>query len=182
MNLLGNLLIAPPAVKNNFWHQSTILLTEHNTQGSIGLIINKRSELSIRDFGLQLGFQINYPGFVYIGGPVNVKSLSFLHTPEWTSMNTMHLTPEFSISSAEDILPRMSTGDVPQKWRLFLGMAGWAPGQLKGEIAGDPPWNKNSSWCLATADTDLVFDTDGKEQWCNCLDKSGLEFAQNMLL
>ena len=181
MNLLGNLLIAPPAVKNNFWHQSTILVTEHNTQGSIGLIINKRSDLSIRDFGSQLGFQLNYPGHVYIGGPVNVKSLSFLHTPEWESTNTMHLSSELSISSAEDILPRMSIGDVPYKWRIFLGMAGWAPGQLNGEILGNPPWTKANSWCIATTDVDLIFDTDGKDQWCNCLDKSGLEFAQSML-
>jgi putative transcriptional regulator len=181
MNLIGNLIIAPPAVKNNFWHKTVILLTEHHAQGSIGLVINKRSELTIANFGKQVGFELDIPGYIYVGGPVNNKSLSFLHTNEWISKNTYRINDRFSISSAEDILPRLAMGDHPIKWRLFLGMCGWSPGQLIGEIKGDHPWNHNNSWCLATADHELVFGSDGKDQWCNALDRSGLEFAQNIL-
>jgi hypothetical protein len=34
---------------------------------------------------------------------------------------------------------------------------------------------------LATGDQELVFGTDNKDQWCNALDRSGLEFAQKIL-
>jgi putative transcriptional regulator len=181
MNLLGNLIIAPPAVKTTFWHKTTIIITEHHHQGSVGLVLNKRSELTIHAFGQQLGFEINQPGHLYIGGPVNPQSLSFLHTNEWVSKNTMRINDRFSVSSAEDILPRMAMGDLPIKWRLFLGMAGWSAGQLVGEIKGIPPWNHNTSWCLCSADLDLVFDSDDSDQWCHCLDRSASEFAQNIL-
>jgi putative AlgH/UPF0301 family transcriptional regulator len=60
-------------------------------------------------------------------------------------------------------------------------MAGWAQGQLNGEIKGESPWPKETSWCVSTADLDVVFGSDNKDQWCNALDRSGLEFAQNML-
>lgn len=181
MNLVGNILIAPPAVKNNFWHKSVIIVTEHHNQGSVGLVLNKRSNMSIREFGNQLGFELNIPGFVYVGGPVNSKSLSLLHSNEWYSKNTMRINDTFSLSSADDILPRMAEGDCPIYWRLFLGMCGWGPGQLRAEIKGESPWTHETSWCLASPSIDLVFGSDNKDQWTSALDRSAFEFAQTVL-
>ena len=182
MNLIGNLLIAPPAVKGSFWYKTVIMITEHHSHGSVGLVINKRSTLSIRDFGEQVGIPLSVDGYVYQGGPVNPHSLSFLHTNDWTCKNTLRINDTVSISSAEDILPRLAIGDHPSQWRLFLGLCGWGPGQLAGEIAGTPPFKKETSWCTSSADLDLIFESDNKDQWCNALDYSGKEFAQNMLL
>lgn len=181
MNLVGNLLIAPPAIKGNFWYKTVILITEHQPHGSVGLVLNKRSQLSVKDFGRQLGFDLDYPGYIYQGGPVNVKSLSFLHTSEWSCKNTMRINHECAVSSAEDILPRLAMGDCPKRWRIFLGMAGWGPGQLLGEIKGNPPWNHNNSWCTASSNLNLIFNSDNKDQWVASLDRSASEFAQNIL-
>ena len=182
MNLIGNLLIAPPAVKGNFWYKTVIMITEHHVHGSVGLVLNKRSSLSIREFGNQLGMPLNVEGYVYQGGPVNPQSLSFLHSNEWHSKNTLRINETFSLSSADDILPRLAMGDHPRKWRMFLGLCGWGPGQLLGELNGTPPWRKEHSWCTSGADLNLIFESDQKDQWCNALDRSGLEFAQNILL
>ena len=157
------------------------MVTEHHHEGSVGLVLNKRSQMSVVDFGEQLGFKLDLPGFVYLGGPVNVKSLSFLHTPEWRSKNTHRINEEFSISSADDILPRLAMGDTPKQWRIFLGLCGWSPNQLLGEVKGISPWNHTTSWCTANATPELVFGSDNKDQWCNALDRSGLEFAQSIL-
>ena len=181
-DLTGSLLIAPPAVKGNFWYKTVVMVTEHHNDGSIGIVLNKRSSMSIVEFGAQLGYEIDLPGFVYLGGPINVKSLSFLHTNEWKSKNTLRINDEFSLSSADDILPRLAMGDTPKQWRILLGMCGWSPKQLIGEIKGTPPWNQNTSWCTASSSLDVVFGSDNKDQWCNALDRSGLEFAQNSLI
>jgi len=181
MELHGNLLIAPPALKGNFWYKTVILLTEHHANGSVGLVLNKRSQMSILEFGQQLGIDIDLPGFVYLGGPVNIKNLSFLHTNDWSSTNTMRINDELSLSSDHDILPRLSQGNVPSQWRLFLGMAGWGPGQLDGELKGKTPFNHTFSWCTVKSSTSLVFDNDTNDQWCTALDQSGLEFAQNII-
>lgn len=182
MNLVGNLLIAPPAVKGNFWYKTVVMVTEHHHHGSVGLVINKRSHMTLIEFGDQIGFPLNVDGYVYLGGPVNVKNLSMLHTNEWSSTNTLKVNDEFSISSDEHILPRLANGDTPERWRLLLGVCGWSPGQLLGEIKGTPPWQSSTSWCHCKADIDLVFENDNKDQWCSALDRSGLEFAQNILL
>ena len=180
-DIIGNLLIAPPSVKGNFWYKTVLMITENHTDGSVGLVLNKRSQMSIVEFGEQLGVNLDLPGFIYLGGPLNVKSLSFLHTNEWRSTNTMRVNSKFSLSSAEDILPRLAMGDAPKQWRIFLGMCGWSPGQLESEIKGTPPYDHNVSWCTAQSDLSLVFGSDNKDQWCNALDRSGQEFAQNML-
>ena len=182
MEVIGNLLIAPPAVKGNFWYKTVITITEHNSHGSVGVVLNKRSQLTIREFGRQLNYDLDYDGYVYQGGPVNVKSLSFLHTNDWVCSNTLRVNEFFSVSSAEDILPRLQLGDSPSQWRIFLGMCGWGPGQLYAEIKGDPPWSHITSWCTAsTSNLDLIFGSDNKDQWTVALEHAGLEFAQNVL-
>lgn len=181
MDLIGNLLIAPPSVKGNFWYKTVVMVTEHHREGSLGLVLNKRSHMSLHEFGEQLGFNLDMPGFVYMGGPVNPKNLSFLHTNDWVCKNTMRINNQFSLSSADDILPRIAEGDTPERWRLFLGVAGWSPNQLLCEISGKPPFQHNTSWCTAKSDLNLVFGSDNKDQWCNALDRSGLEFAQSIL-
>jgi putative transcriptional regulator len=181
MNLAGKLLIAPPAVKGTFWYKTVILVTEHHNNGSLGLVLNKRSQMSIAEFGAQVNVQIDQPGYIYLGGPVNVKALTMLHTTEWYCSNTLHVTPDLAISSAEDMLPKLAVGDCPKQWRLFLGICGWAPNQLINEIQGKHPYPHDTSWLTATPENPLVFDLDLKEQWTSSIEKSGQEFAQTIL-
>ena len=181
MNMVGNLLIAPPAVKNSFWQKSVIMVTEDHAHGSVGVIINKRSNVSVVEFAKQLGFVVDLPGFVYIGGPVNSKNLSFLHTNEWRCNNTLRINEHFSLSSSHEMVPRMAAGDVPEKWRIILGVAGWAPGQLNGELEGTAPFKHENSWCVTKSNIELVFGNDNNEQWCNAIDQSAQEFAENLL-
>jgi putative transcriptional regulator len=181
MELTGNLLIAPPSVKGNFWYKTVVLVTEHHHSGSMGLVLNKRSQMTVNEFVSQLGFDMDVPGFLYLGGPINVKCLSFLHTNEWRCNNTMRINNHLSLSSAEEILPRLVLGDRPKSWRMFLGVCGWSPNQLISEIKGVPPYDQNVSWCTAQSDKELVFGTDLKEQWVQSLERSGQEFAQNIL-
>jgi putative transcriptional regulator len=181
MNLAGTLLIAPPAVKNTFWHKTVIAVTEHHGQGSVGFVLNKRSSLSIFEFGKQMNCDIDLPGYVYVGGPVNSQSLTMLHSTDWRTTNTLRISNKLSLSSTGDMIHRLASGDRPEYYRIFLGMCGWAVNQLEGEIEGKPPWTKETSWCLTKSTMDLVFGSDQQDQWCDALDKSGLEFAQNIL-
>jgi putative transcriptional regulator len=181
MNIVGNLLIAPPSVKNNFWQKSVVMVTEDHAHGTAGVIINKRSNMSVVEFAQQLGIALGLPGFVYIGGPVNPKNLSILHSSEWTCSNTMRINDEFSLSSSHDMIPRFAVGDLPEKWRIILGVSGWAPGQLNSELEGTAPFKHENSWCVVKSSVKLVFGDDNNAQWCNAIDQSAQEFAENLL-
>jgi len=180
MDLVSRLLITPPSVKGSFWYKTVVMVVEHHSQGSIGLVLNKRSDLTINKLGERMGIDIDIPGYIYNGGPVSQTSLSMIHTSDWSCTNTLKLNDEFSLSSAKEILPRLANGDQPAQWRLFFGMAGWHPQQLYQEIAGIRPFIHDTSWCLCDSSTDLVFNYDSKLQWNAALEKSAEEFAQSI--
>lgn len=181
MDFAGTLLIAPPKIKDSFWYKSVIFVTEHHRNGSMGLILNKRSEMSITEFTEQIGPAMNIPGYMYLGGPVNIKALTMLHSSEWQCSNTMQVNDDFSISSAEDLLTRLGDGDAPKHFRLFLGLCGWAPNQLMSELKGTPPRDHSFSWLTSSANHEIVFDFDQKDQWFKAVEHSGQEFAQSIL-
>lgn len=180
MDFTGKLLIAPPKMKTGFWYKSVIFITEDHINGSMGLLLNKRSSVTVTDFTEQIGQRLNIPGFIYIGGPVNMKALCMLHSSEWSCNNTLQVTPEFSISSSDDLLPRLGDGDAPKHFRLFLGLCGWAPTQLQEEYEGAPPRDRNASWLIASANHDLVFNHDLKDQWLQSLEKCSSDFVQSI--
>lgn len=181
--MIGKLLIAPPVDTGSLWDRTIILITEHDVAGSTGIILNKPSRMPLSEFGDRLGHDLeNLDGYVHIGGPVKPTSVSFLHTNDWFSTNTMIVNDFVSISSAADIIPRLAIGDAPKRWRLMLGMCTWEPEQLLGEINAVAPWDHSLQWCVSSSNLDLLFDTDEEDQWNIALDVCGMEFAQNFMI
>jgi putative transcriptional regulator len=181
MNISGKLLIAPPTVRGSFWANTVLFLTEHLPSGSVGVVLNKPSKMSLREFGNQCDIDLDLDGYVYVGGPTNTKALTMLHSSEWYCRNTLRVTKDFSLSSSEELLDRLAMGDTPNYWRLLVGLSSWAPDQLEYEILGKKPYNHNQSWLVATPNTQLVFGLDGKDQWATAIDHASQEFAQNIL-
>lgn len=180
-NLVGNLLISPPALKNTFFQRTVVLLTEHFAKGSVGLVLNKPSQMSIKEFARQNSVILNAQGMVHLGGPVNTKALTMLHTNEWKCSNTMRINETISISSSPEILSQMAMGNVPKNWRIFVGLCGWAPGQLQNELEGNHPYNKNLSWITATSNLDIIFNKNSNDQWTQSIDLASSEFVQTLL-
>ena len=181
MNLTGNLLIAPPNVRGNFWQKTVIFLTEHHKSGAVGLVLNKQSQMTITEFAGQHNINLDIPGFIHVGGPVNVKALTMLHSSEWSCSNTMRINDKFSLSSSPDILSNLAMGNTPRLWRLFVGLCGWTAGQLENELQGNHPYDHNKSWLIASGSTQIVFELDSQTQWTEAIEHSGSEFAQSIL-
>lgn len=177
----GKLLIAPPAVRANFWSRTVIFVTEDHDRGSIGLVLNKPSKMPIREFSAQHGVDSDVDGVIYVGGPVNVNALTVLHSSEWECGNTMRINEDYSLSSSSDLLYRFSCNDRPKLWRMFAGLCAWAPEQLNSEMNGTHGYDHRFSWLIASANYSSVFKTDGQQQWTAAIEKSSLEFAQTIL-
>jgi putative transcriptional regulator len=179
--LAGKLLISPPSVKGTFWAKSVIYITEDHYNGTVGVVLNKASKMSLREFGDQCQTNLDVDGNIYVGGPVNTKALTMLHSAEWHCKNTLRINKRFSLSSSDDLLDRIADGDTPYHWRLFVGLSTWVPDQLECEIQGKHPFTHDQSWLIATPEYHTVFGLDGQDQWITAIEQSSLEFAQNML-
>lgn len=181
INQTGRLIIAPPAVKGTFWTKTVVFITEQHFNGTVGVVLNKPSKMTLREFGEQCEVDLDIDGHVYIGGPVNVKALTMLHSSEWKCKNTLRINKKYSLSSSDDLLARISMGDTPHNWRLFVGLSTWAPDQLECELQGKHPLTPSQSWLTATPSYQTVFGQDGQDQWITAIEQSGLEFAQKIL-
>ena len=181
MSTTGKLLIAPPNVRGNFWQRTVIFVTEDHDRGSVGLVLNKTSKMSIKEFSEQHGVESDVEGSIYVGGPVNVNALTVLHSSEWECGNTLRINNRFSLSSSSDLLYRFSIGDKPKHWRIFAGLCAWAPTQLHSEIQGVNGYNHDKSWLISSASKHLIFDLDSTEQWTAAVERSSFEFVQTVL-
>jgi putative transcriptional regulator len=177
----GLLLISPPAVKGNFWNKTVIFVTEDHERGSIGLVLNKPSKMSIKEFSKQHGVESEIDGYIYVGGPVNVNALTVLHTPEWNCGNTMKINESYSLSSSGDLLLRFAAGDKPKYWRMFAGLCAWAPDQLDNEFKGVNGYDHKFSWLISSSSYMNVFGLEGSNQWTSAIEQSSIEFAQSIL-
>ena len=74
----GKLLISEPALRDFYFNRSVVLLTEHNeTEGTIGLILNKPIHLNLNEVVKEFP-KNNFP--LFLGGPVHPERLFYLHT------------------------------------------------------------------------------------------------------
>lgn len=180
MDLTGKLLISPPKVRGTFWEKTVIFITENHKRGSVGLVLNRASQITIKDFCLQNNVDFDFPGYIHIGGPVNVKALTMLHTAEWKCENTLKINNEYALSSSQNLLSDLAMGNSPRQWRLFVGLCGWTAGQLENEIKGVPPYEHDMSWLIASPNLELVFNLESQAQWTESIEQSSTEFVQSV--
>ena len=164
-SLKGHLLLDGGKLRGSYFHRSVVLVCEHTSEGAFGVVINRPSELRLRDVvegELPTRFE---EGVVYSGGPVEPSSLSFLCSS----------LPEVSDSVVEGVVFRHDFGDLfelPQsasvnlEVRFFAGYAGWSPGQLDEEL-------RRESWLVHPATRDLVFSVPSERLWRQVLIEIG---------
>ena len=72
----GNLLIAEPSIIGDVsFNRSIVLLADYSNDGSIGFILNKPLDYTIKDLIPELDANFK----VYNGGPVEQDNLYFIH-------------------------------------------------------------------------------------------------------
>jgi putative transcriptional regulator len=165
----GKLLISEPALIDNYFKQSIVLLAEHDDEGSFGLIINKPVDVMFNEIIKQ------FPPFeapVYLGGPVKTDSLFVLHTLGNKIENSLEISKGLYWGGDIDIIKELiSTKQVgPDDMRFYLGFASWAPKQLDNEM-------NEKSWLVMNANLSHVFEHDPKHLWGKIMKSFGEDYA-----
>ena len=149
--------------------RSVILLCEHSSEGSFGLVLNRPSPMQLSEVsgmklpeGLQLG----------VGGPVQPNTLHFVHPFGEEIEGALSVAEgiwwggnlESLLEGIDD--ERVDALDV----RFFLGYSGWGDGQLEVEI-------DEGGWIVLSATDSLVFAKGDDELWRQILRELGGEYA-----
>ena len=132
----GSILISEPFLQDAYFQRSVVLLVEHTQEGSMGFVLNKKTELSVNTFFADLQGFPEMP--IYLGGPVSANRLFFIHSlgdliiPNSLKIND-HLYFDGDFSA---LIHYIQNGhSVDGKVKFFLGYSGWQKGQLHNEIA-----------------------------------------------
>ena len=170
-SLQGQLLVAHPRLTGGPFSRSVVLITEDHAHGSVGLILNKPTDFSLRQIMQSKGYECLQDRMVYLGGPVNSSALIMIHSDTWYSTNTMTVSPGVAISSDTLMIEKVAMGDYPRDWRFVCGISGWSKGQLRAEIDGSGPYaSRGPSWLTCSAEPDLIHRWDGEKQWHKALE------------
>ena len=173
MNTLKNhLLISVPHMNDTLFGKSVVYICEHNTEGAMGLIINKSINHKGFDSFMKIEtaerFQLEDTNIkTYFGGPVLIEKIIVLHTNNIKNNNTIPITSKISISSEESIIGEFGK-NVNIKYKLFFGHSGWDAGQLEREI-------ENGDWLLQTSNIDLLFDFPSEKIWEHATKSLGID-------
>jgi putative transcriptional regulator len=96
---------------------------------------------------------------VYFGGPVEFRAVWFLFRAPSAPKGAFRVCAGVYVSSSRDLLLKLLDRKKPmQGLRIFLGHAGWAPGQLQAEIEG-------GAWAPRPADAKSIFNPEPQLPW-----------------
>ena len=130
----GKLLVANPAMPDPNFHRTVVLMLEHGEDGALGVVLNRPSDTPVSELLPPLEQLAAPPGMVHVGGPVSPSAaicLGRVRDPEPVDGVTHLFESVASIDLDQDLA---LLGLVVERVRLFAGYAGWAGGQLEGEI------------------------------------------------
>jgi putative transcriptional regulator len=166
-SLQGHLLIAGPGlVDPNFW-RTVVLVGEHSDEGALGVVLNRSSETSVEEAVPELAVLAEGMGAVHVGGPVQPSAVVVLADfAEPDDAGALVLDSVGFLPS--DVEPE-SLGEL-RRARVYVGYAGWGPGQLDDELA-------EGSWIVEPAVPDDVFTNDPEGLWSAVLRRKGGPFS-----
>lgn len=172
--LAPGFLIAMPQLGDPNFHRAVVLMLEHGDGGSMGLVLNHASSLTLKDVaeGQQLKLaRSRERQSVYVGGPVDPQRGFVLHN-QMTLEEKQEICPGVFLSVTVDALGPL-LDDAECQLRFCLGYAGWGPKQLEKEIA-------SGSWLFTEVDGVPVLG-DPEKLWEAALQSMGVDPAMLLL-
>lgn len=156
-SLRGHLLIAAPSLFDYF-RRTVVLVIEHTPDGAMGVVLGRSTETTVADAVPALADLPGADAPVQLGGPVapqSVVALGDFGRPEEAGVRVVGSVGTLDPEAPNDSLRRL---------RVFAGHAGWAPGQLDGEL-------EQEAWIVLEADPEDPF-SDG-DLWADALARKG---------
>lgn len=170
-SLAPTLLLAMPQMQDANFARSVVLLCKQEAQGAMGLVINRRTEAlvtSVVEFEPPLKSDSDL--VIYVGGPVEPQRGWLLLGFDPGTPDVMTVGDGLYLSSSMDVLREVLESGAPpeRQGRFFVGYAGWAAGQLEGELAA-------SAWLTADVSAALLFHTPPEAMWEAAIRSLGID-------
>ena len=167
-SLRGKLLIASPALVDPNFARTVVLITEHNDEGAMGVVLNRPSETSVDDVAPELAGVVVDDEPVYIGGPVQPQALVVL--AEFADLDAAALIVVADVGFVAAQTERDRLEQAVRRGRVYAGYSGWGARQLEGELAEE-------AWIVEPPLASELFPDDPPALWQDVLARKGGQYA-----
>jgi len=152
-SLAGSLLLAHPSLREPTFRRTAILLSSHDEEGAMGVVLNRPLKRVLGDLGgdFVLGPLAQVP--LFCGGPVDPQQLLLCAWRPHSEEEGFKLYFGIDAARAAELV-----GEPEVHLRAFLGYAGWTGGQLEGELERD-------TWVVSDLVADLLTQPPDDKLW-----------------
>lgn len=166
----GHLLVSNPNNPRDELSKSVILIVSHTERMAVGLQINNPLEdINLQDVANNLGMDYPNPDLLYYGGNMSTNKIHVVHSNDWQGMTTVQLNDEISVTNDISVLAALSRGEGPEFFRACAGYWLWDDHRLDLQL--NPRFkDEPHKWEITPADSRIIFDGEGPEQWRVALD------------
>jgi putative transcriptional regulator len=161
----GVLLVASPTLTDPNFRQTVVLVVEHGSEGTLGLILNRSTNVLLSEVLPQLAVLKGTSYRLFEGGPVERSRLLLLSRLKAPPAGARAVFDGIYVGGTPAVLERIITqADPTETFRAFAGSAGWAPGQLTYEMF-------QGAWAILPPESLDIFDKDPATLWQDCLSR-----------
>ena len=167
----GKLLVASRELADPNFAETVILLVHCDTEGAVGLMLNRRTDLPISRALAQLKTAKDLSDPVYLGGPVGTPTVFALLRSTDKVEGTEHVFGSvYWISTKTALEKAISSRPDAGVFHVYLGYAGWTSYQLRNEV-------RLGGWFIFQADNQTVFNANPDSLWRQMIKKTELKMA-----
>lgn len=157
--LTAILLIARDDLPDSDFADAIVLVMNNLGAGPVGIIINRPMPIPVSRLFPDLKRLAQLRDKVYYGGPVDFGSVWFLFRAATPPEHAIQACDGVYLSADRQLLLQLlGRGKPMDSLRIFVGHAGWAPGQLEAEI-------ERRDWTLKRAETEAIFSGKSEHPW-----------------
>lgn len=153
----GMLLVATPELSDPNFAETVVFLLDSDEDGSLGVVLNRPSPVLVADVLDQWRDVVTDPDVLFHGGPVSTDGALGLGRPlggEERPVGYREVVDGLGVIDLDTPVELLDGGLAD--FRIFVGYAGWGPGQLDAEV-------EEGSWYVVPAYLADVFVTDPAE-------------------
>ena len=167
-SLAGQLLLASPALHDPNFIRTVVLIGVHTEEGAMGVVLNRPSTVTVGEAVPQLEQAVGASDPVYLGGPVQPRSIVVLAEFEDPAPAGLIVLGRIGFPAHDADIEQL--GEATSRRRVFAGFAGWGEGQLDAEV-------DHGDWIAHPALPEDVFTVLPQELWSSVLQRKGGSYA-----
>ena len=164
-----------PQVVDPIFSKTLIFIIDHNSNGAIGVIINKKinqnNYTTIKDFiPNKKTLSSIILDDLFFGGPIKTKENIIIHSSNESIKSSMKQIDEHGIANEKSQTKYNKTNNGIL-YKKITGFSSWGSGQLENEI-------KNGDWLPQEKQENIIFPNDPEDIWENMMKSIGFDNAE----